>query len=218
MDFGSDCISHRILKTSRQDLSGSLCGPHVDENIAENGDTDKKAVDEALGGLGLLTKSDMENMISKLENKLLGCIKKEVNKAAKPLEARVEDQQGSETGYQCVEKVKNLLESLKIEVSPDCIDRDHRIGRVKTSKDGKIQSQAMIIKINSWDSRMAVYKARKEQRKVKIFMDLTRKRAKLFSNATDKAKSNPNIEFAFADINCRLGFKVQDGSFKFFTT
>ena len=50
----------------------------------------KNAVDEALGGLGLLTKSDMEKMISKLEDKLLGCIKKEVDKATKSLEARVE--------------------------------------------------------------------------------------------------------------------------------
>ena len=50
----------------------------------------KKAVDEALAGSGLLTKDDMESMISKLEARVLDCIQAEIAKATKPLEARVQ--------------------------------------------------------------------------------------------------------------------------------
>ena len=76
----------------------------------------------------------------------------------------------------------------------------------------------MIVKFTSWESRTAVYRARKEQDKVKIFMDLTPRRSKLLSDAKSKANSDPNIDFAIADINCRLGFKLKDGSFKFFNS
>ena len=217
----------------------------------------KKDVDEALAGSGLLTKDDMESMISKLEARVLDCMQAEIAKATKPLEARVQalekkieiydahfanleqklddaeqysrrsclriiniplPEQETESASECVEKVKEIIGSLKVKVSPDCIDRAHRIGKIKTAADGKGQSRAMIVKFTSWESRTAVYRARKEQDKVKIFMDLTPRRSKLFSDAKSKANSDPNIDFAFADINCRLGFKLKDGSFKFFNS
>ena len=103
-------------------------------------------------------------------------------------------------------------------MSPDCIDRAHRIGKIKTAADGKEQSRAMIVKCTTWESRTAVYRARKEQDTVKIFMDLTPRRSKPLSDTKSKATSDPNIDFAFADINCRLGFKLKDGSLKFFNS
>ena len=119
-------------------------------------------------------------------------------------------EQETESASECVEKVKEVIGSLKVKVSLDCIDRAFRIGKIKTAADGKEQSRAMIVKFTSWESRTAVYRARKEQDKVKIFMDLTPRRSKLLSD--------PNIDFAFTDINCRLGFKLKDGSFKFFNS
>ena len=49
-------------------------------------------------------------------------------------------------------------------------------------------------------------------------MDLTPRRSKLLSNAKNKDSCDPKIDFAFADINCRLGFKLKDGKFKFFNS
>ena len=49
----------------------------------------KKAVDEALVGLGSLTKTDKESIISKLEAKVIDCIQAEIAKATKSHKIRV---------------------------------------------------------------------------------------------------------------------------------
>ena len=76
----------------------------------------------------------------------------------------------------------------------------------------------MIVKLNSWKDRVAVYRARKKLEDKRIYVDLTFRRAKLLKLAQTLVKSNPDIEFALADINCRLGVKGTDDRFQFFDT
>ena len=123
---------------------------------------------------------------------------------------------GDETSKNCLAKVKQVFKNLGVAVPDDCIDRAHRIGRVKANIDG-VKQQAVIVKFRSWEKRVAVYKARKKLDNINVLLDLTPKRAKLFSAARERVKSHSGIQFAFVDINCRLGVKLADDSLKFFS-
>ena len=61
-----------------------------------------------------------------------------------------------------------------------------------------------------------VYRARKNSKKVKICLDLTKSNLDSIIRANERLKGNEN-NFAFADVNCRLCLKL-DGEFKYFET
>ena len=54
-----------------------------------------------------------------------------------------------------------------------------------------------------------------QSRKVKIQLELTARRSKLLKHAKGKVAASTTFEFAFVDINCRLGLKTKDGSYFF---
>ena len=56
-----------------------------------------------------------------------------------------------------------------------------------------------------------VHRARKNSKKVKIHLDLTKSNLDLIIRANEKLKENDE-NFAFADVNCRLCLKL-DGEF-----
>ncbi len=111
---------------------------------------------------------------------------------------------GDKTAHNCLEKVKEVFKEAEVAVPDDCIDRAHRISRVKTNDNGKKQ-QAVIVKFRSWEKRVAVYRVRKKLIEKNILLDLTPSRARLFATAQEKVKSYPGVEFMFVDTNCRLG-------------
>ena len=74
----------------------------------------------------------------------------------------------------------------------------------------------MIVKFLSWKHRSSVYRNRKESDDKRISLDLKTKRANLLGFAKEKAKDYQQIEFVFADINCRIGLKTVEGNFLFF--
>ena len=121
---------------------------------------------------------------------------------------------GSESSDDCIAKVKKVFEEIEVDVPEDEIDRAHRIGK-KYREDGK-NEQAMIVKFTSWKYRTAVYRARKKANKKYIQLDLTSRRAGLLKDAKKKAEGHENIDFIFVDVNCRLGLKKLDGTFKYF--
>lgn len=121
-----------------------------------------------------------------------------------------------ENASNCMEKVKKVFKEINVVVPDDAIDRAHRIGKkVKDSDTGEV-GQAMIVKFLSWKHRSSVYRSRKETDDKRISLDLTTKRAKLLGFAKEKAKDYHQIEFVFADINCRIGLKTVEGNFLFF--
>lgn len=114
-----------------------------------------------------------------------------------------------ESGEDCLEKVKEIFNELEVDIPDSVVDRAHRIGDV-TEKDGKRVRQ-IIVRFTTWRHRTLVYKARKKSEKYKIRLDLTRKRIKIIGRTNDILRAKKIKGFTFADVNCRLCLKLEDG-------
>ena len=126
----------------------------------------------------------------------------------------------NEDGDKCLEKVKEVLTELNVEIPDSCIDRAHRIGKPFKNKVGKI-CHCMIVKFTTWRHRTKVYKARKSVDNYTISPDLTKHRFDLLKSARnnlDKEGKNGRVAFMFADVNCRLMAKTSEGRFLSFET
>ena len=76
----------------------------------------------------------------------------------------------------------------------------------------------MIVKFVSWKYRTAVYRARKKSEDKAIQLDLTARRAKLLAFAKEWVKDLEDVDFVYADVNCRIGMKTMNGEFFFFNS
>ena len=55
------------------------------------------------------------------------------------------------------------------------------------------------------------------KKNVKLKLDLTKNRYKIFTKAIETVKRYDNVNYVMLDINCRLKVVFKDGSGKFFT-
>ena len=93
-----------------------------------------------------------------------------------------------------------FTQRLKVDISKESIDRAHRIGRVK---DGKTQIIVHFI---------SLFRLR-QNGKHPISVDLTQENLSYFKAVKDLLRKNPGTaEYAFVDINCRIGIKMKDDS------
>ena len=120
----------------------------------------------------------------------------------------------SESADECLNKGKDVFKESGVAIPDEVIDRAHRIGKVQKSRGKK--SQQMIVNFTTWRHRTMVYRARKNAKKVKIHLDLTKSTLDLSIRANERLKGNDE-NFAFADVTCRLCLKV-DGEFKYVET
>ena len=114
-----------------------------------------------------------------------------------------------ETQNQLTQKVENFIKKdLKMESAVRDIDKLHRTGKVKTSNGKK--SQNVIIKFKSHATRYAVLQQKKKAKNFKLCPNLTRKRGKLWYDATQIVDSIPGIDFVFADIHGDMKMRLKN--------
>ena len=124
--------------------------------------------------------------------------------------------------------VKSCHEKINVPFDQDNIDRVHRIGKKYTIENTGKKVQSIIVKFQSWKSRKEFYDARpinfvngKKKPGLDFFnvsVDLTRRHYLLLKTAKGIIKDNPNISNVYADINCSLGIRFKNGSFKYFNS
>ena len=133
----------------------------------------------------------------------------------------------NEESEDVIGKVRECYDALNLPFDEELIDRTHRIGKEYTDKISGKQVKSIIVKFKSWKARTQLYKARPRFRKdgkkkprqnFSISVDLTKRRYKLLSEAKGIVKDINAINFAFADINCSLGLRCNDGSFEYFNS
>lgn len=110
---------------------------------------------------------------------------------------------GQETSNDCLDKVKELFTEMGVSIPDSSIDHVHQIGKTKSHEGSSTSVQPVIMKFTSFHARMQVYRARKKLENKKIGLDLTKRRKDLLHYAQTCVVINPNIEFAFADVNYR---------------
>ena len=132
-----------------------------------------------------------------------------------------------ESNEDIIEKVKERYEVLEIPFNEANIDRAHRIGKEYSDKTTGKKVKSIIVKFKSWKSRQQFYNSRprfdknrnkKADQNFTISVDLTKRRYKLLMKARGLIKDNDAIDFVFSDINCSLGVKFNDDSFKYFNS
>ena len=106
------------------------------------------------------------------------------------------------------------------------INRAHRIGMEYTEKNSGKKVKSIIVKFKSRRARKQFYNARPKKFKdgkkkpgsksFSVSVDLTKRCYLLFRESKELIKKNYDIDFAFADINCFLGFRYINGSFRHF--
>ena len=104
-----------------------------------------------------------------------------------------------ETGEECLSKVRNALDKLKVDIPDTVIDRAHRIGRMKVIG-GKKESTTDDCPFHNVETN--VYRARKTCEEYRIKLDLTKDRVSLLKRANELLNSDQN-SFAFCNYNCQ---------------
>ena len=77
-------------------------------------------------------------------------------------------------------------------------------------------TQQVIVRFTSWKSRTSVYRNQKKSKSLRYKVDLTKHRVTLLAKARESTKYMDGIDYVFADINCRLNVKFNDGKFRVF--
>ena len=121
-----------------------------------------------------------------------------------------------ENGNSCLDKCKEVFQELSVNIPENCIDRAHRVGK-KKKINGEDQ-QSMIVRFTTWRHRTEVYRAcnNNDNKKYKIYLDLTKERLELLKLARSMIDNNSNVAFVLADVNCRLVAKMKDNSYSYF--
>ena len=166
-----------------------------------------------------------ENLtIYKNDNELLSRKIDDAEQYGRRMCLRIEgiDLDENETPSRCIEKVvKTLRVDLNIEVTPEELERAHRIGPKKAVDHGVEKQHAqMIIKVFKWETRNRIYRARKDghSKGISVRLDFTKRRLNILNEARNITKNSSNVEFVFADINCRLGVRFVNGPLRFFNS
>ena len=124
--------------------------------------------------------------------------------------------ESEETAESVFEKVGKFLGEACPDVPVSCIDRAHRIGSEYKSYRNKKKCCSIIVRFMSFRHRTMFYRNRKRLKDVRIKLDLTKRRYKILKDAIDLAKEHPDLNYVYADVNCRLKVVFKDGSSNFF--
>ena len=122
------------------------------------------------------------------------------------LRVRVEDIPiaTNETADKILEKVESILKEACQDLSGNVIDQVNRIGSNYKCFKSNNTCRSVIVRFNSFTNRTLFCRNRNKLKGVRIKLDLTKKRYHVLRSARSIANENQDINYVFADINCRL--------------
>ena len=110
-------------------------------------------------------------------------------------------------------KAENILKEESSNLSGDCIDCAHRIGHdYKCHKTNK-KCCSVIVPVTSLKHRKSIYRKRNILKYVRVKVELTKTRYKILKSARSIADEKQDVNYVFADINCRLKVVFKDRTF-----
>ena len=116
--------------------------------------------------------------------------------------------QENESSDKALEEMKCLFSEASINILDACIDRAHRFSKT---------DDTVIVRFTTFCHRTTFYRKRKELKNgVKVHLDLTKARLDPLINASKYVKDLSNVDFVYADINCRLKIHFSNNNESFF--
>ena len=113
-------------------------------------------------------------------------------------------------------KAENILKESYPNLSGDCTDRAHRIGRdYKCHKTNKA-CHSVIVRFTSFKHRTSIYRNGNILKDVRVKLDLKKKRYSILMSARSIVDGKQDVNYVFADINCRLKVVFKDRTSEFF--
>ena len=116
----------------------------------------------------------------------------------------------NEKASEVFQKVRDLVKDHAPEIPDQVLDRAHRIGPVVETKDKK-KHQSIIVRFSTFRYGTLFYLQRKSMNYISIRLDLTKKRYDMLKSARDMVIDKENVNFVYADINCRLKVRFKSG-------
>ena len=109
-----------------------------------------------------------------------------------------------------LDKVKSLITESWCEIPDVFIDRSHRIGKGYKGQTQNNHCKNITVRFSIFRRRTLFY----WNAKVRLYF--TKKRYKIFTDASDFVKTNKNVDYVMVDINCRLKVFFENGHNSFF--
>ena len=131
---------------------------------------------------------------------------------------------GKETADESLQKVKDEVKKLGLDVQDCQFDRAHRVGKPTDLQGNALKERQMIVKFCSFRARTLVYRNRKKAtvvnggNNIRFYIDQTKRRFQLRKFAVDYVQSKPLVDYAFVDINCNLCIKFSNGKYEYFNS
>ena len=124
--------------------------------------------------------------------------------------------ESEETTDSVYEKVGEFFRQACPDIPVSCIDRAHRIESECKSYRNKKKCCSIIVRFMSFRHRTMFYRNRKRRKDVRIKLHLAKRRYRILKDPIDLAKEHPDLDYVFADVNCRLKVIFKDGTSSFF--
>ena len=122
----------------------------------------------------------------------------------------------NETADKILEKVESILKEACQDLSGNIIDQVNRIGSNYKCFKTNNTCRSVIVRLNSFRHRTLFYRNRNKLKVVRIKLDLIKNRCHVLRSTRSIANENQDINYVFADINCRLKVVFKNGTSDFF--
>ena len=102
----------------------------------------------------------------------------------------------NETSDEVLDKVKSLIKETSCDIPDVVIDRAHRTGKGYNDKKSNARCKSIIARFTTFKHRTMFYHSRANlKNNVKLKLDLTKNRYKIFTKAIETVKSYDNVNY-----------------------
>ena len=101
----------------------------------------------------------------------------------------------NESSYDVLDKVKSLITESGCEISNVVIDRAHRIGKGYKNKTRNVPCKSISVRFSTFRYKTLFYRNRNKLKNAKVWLDLTKKRHKIVTDAIEFVKAYKNVDY-----------------------
>ena len=162
---------------------------------------------EKLESTAVMLQKHVENLKLSNRNLLKRCEENEQYGRRLCLRVKGIPKKNSETADDVLNQVRNLFKEADVVIPEAVLDRAHRVSK---------ESNDIIVRFTTFRHRTLFYRNRKKLENKSIHLDLTKSRLQLLNDARNMTENDGDVNFCYADINCRAKLRFKNNRELFF--